>query len=96
MRLSTTDKVVMATAGVLAVVLFVISPLITFGLGYVGGLILNMAVGETLANGLNIVLGTTRFTQESIPLVCGTLAIIGSFFKASCVNSRSFNRKERE
>lgn len=46
-------------------------------------------VGVAVINGLNTLFGTTRFTPDIIPVVCGTLAVIGSFFKTTVNNSKN-------
>lgn len=68
-------------------VALVLSPIITFGLAYIGGLILKLFVGNLIANGFNILFNTTRFTSAYIPVICGTLATIGKYFKASQTNN---------
>lgn len=70
-----------------AIGLLVISPITTFGFAYLGGLILNFFVGDSLVKGLNILFNTTRFTTEYIPIICGTLAIIGKYFKSTQTNN---------
>lgn len=45
-------------------------------------------VGGAMASGLNTLFGTTRFVPELIPVVCGALAVIGSFFKATVSSSK--------
>ena len=52
-----------------------------------GGWIMQMCIGTTITNGLNLMFDTTRFTPDIIPLACGTLATIGSFFKTRVSNS---------
>ena len=39
--------------------------------------------GAWIASGLNLLLSTTVFTASSLPLVCATLAMVGSFFKST-------------
>ena len=74
---------------ILAVTIFVNTVLSFFG-GYVTGLVLEWAVGDMLINGLNLLFDTTRFSTDIIPIVCGALAVIGSFFKSS------FSYKEKK
>lgn len=74
------------TAVVLAVLVCIFSGAIGFGLGYFGGWILELVCGETVANGLNMVLGTItqhEYTPNDIPLFCAIMTTIGSFFKSS-------------
>ena len=72
--------------------LLVFSPVITFGFAWLGGWILKVCVGNAIADGMNLMFNTTRFTPEFIPLACATLATIGKYFKSSQTNN---NRKER-
>lgn len=66
-----------------AVILWIISPILIFGAGWFSGWILMKIVGGSMVSGLNTLFGTTRFVPELIPVVCGTLAVIGNFFKAN-------------
>ena len=84
------------TVGIVAIVggfigLLVISPVLTFGFAYLGGMILNLFVGDAVTHGLNVIFDTTRFTNELIPLTCATLATIGKYFKSSNTNN---NKKD--
>lgn len=69
------------------VFLLVFSPVLTFALAYLGGIILNWVVGARLVSGLNLMFNTTRFTRELIPLTCATLATIGKYFKSNQTNN---------
>lgn len=71
--------------GLIGVLVF--SPVITFGLAYLGGWILKVCVGNATADGMNLMFNTTRFTPEFIPLACATLATIGKYFKSSQTNN---------
>ena len=80
------------TVGIVAIVggfigLLVISPVLTFGFAYLGGMILNLFVGDAVTHGLNVIFDTTRFTTNLIPLTCATLATIGKYFKSSNTNN---------
>lgn len=66
--------------------LLVFSPVLTFGLAWIGGWILKMCVGSAIADGMNLMFNTTRFTPDFIPLACATLATIGKYFKSSQAN----------
>ena len=84
------DKLTVAGAVTLIVGLIgalIFSPVIIFGFAWVGGLILKMCVGDTIAFGLNLMFNTTRFTPEMIPLACATLATIGKYFKSTQTNN---------
>lgn len=45
-------------------------------------------VGGAVVTGLNTLFGTTRFTPDLIPVVCGVLAVIGSCFKTTVSSSK--------
>lgn len=71
------------------IILWVILPVIIFGAGWFGGWILMKIIGGAVVTGLNTLFGTTRFVPELIPVVCGVLAVIGSFFKTTTANSKN-------
>ena len=70
------------------IILCIIEPIIIFGAGWFGGWILMKIVGGAVVTGLNTLFGTTRFMPDIIPVVCGTLAVIGSYFKTTVNNSK--------
>lgn len=81
------------TTGAIAIIvsaigLLVISPVITFGLGYFGGFILKILVGFPVSDGLNLIFETSRFTPDLIPISCATLATIGKYFKSTQNNKK--------
>ena len=59
------------------------SPIVGFFCGYIAGSILEWTVGGMIVDGLNILFNTTRFNADMLPVICGALAVIGSFFKGS-------------
>lgn len=63
------------------IVVAIFSPVLVFAFSYFSGWILKVCIGNLVANSLNILFNTTRFTPEVIPMVCGALGTIGSFFK---------------
>lgn len=65
------------------IVTIIIAPILCFLGGYISGLILKLTVGGFVVNGLNLILNTTRFTADKLPIICGALAVVGSFFKSS-------------
>ena len=71
--------------GILILIFF---PVITFCCGWFGGWILMKIVGGAVVTGLNTLFGTTRFMPELIPVVCGVLAVVGSYFKTSVSNNK--------
>lgn len=80
------------TAFVGLIGLLVFSPVITFGFAWMGGWILKVCVGNAIADGMNLMFNTTRFTPEFIPLACATLATIGKYFKSSQTNNNKCER----
>lgn len=68
---------------ILTAVIFLLSPILTYCLGWFGGWILMKIVGSAVVTGLNTLFGTTRFMPDLIPVVCGVLAVVGSYFKTS-------------
>lgn len=64
----------------------IFSPVLTFAFAYVGGMLLKLCVGDTIASGLNLMFNTARFTPDIIPLACATLATIGRYFKSTQTN----------
>lgn len=79
-----------ALVGIIGLLVF--SPVITFGFAWMGGWILKVCVGTAIADGMNLMFNTTRFTPDFIPLACATLATIGKYFKSSQTNN---NKSER-
>lgn len=63
-----------------------IMPILIFLAGVVSGLVLKWIIGGLVVDGLNLIFNTTRFSADKIPIVCGTLAVIGSFFKTTMTN----------
>lgn len=90
--MNTSKKETIAVYGgatVTVILLLVFAPVLTFAFAYIGGMLLDWLVGESLVNGLNLMFDTTRFTRELIPLTCATLATIGRYFKSSMSNSNN-------
>lgn len=79
-----------ALVGIIGLLVF--GPVITFGFAWIGGWILKVCVGSAIADGMNLMFNTTRFTPDFIPLACATLATIGKYFKSSQTNN---NKSER-
>lgn len=73
---------------VVIAIVVIIAPLITFGCGFLAGLILQFFIGDAVVNGLNLLFNTTRFEPNMLPIACGALATIGSFFKTT-ISSKS-------
>ena len=66
-----------------AIIIVLLVPLLYFACGCLTGLVLKWFVGDAVANGLNLLFNTTRFTSNMLPAVCGALGVVGSFFKTS-------------
>ena len=71
----------------IALLLLIFSPVITFGCGWLGGWILMKIIGVPVVNGLNLLFDTARFTTNLIPITCGILATVGSYFKSTQTNN---------
>ena len=65
------------------IVVFIICPLLHYFFGWVTGHILKFFIGNIVINGMNYLFNTTRFTTDMLPTICGTLGVIGSFFRSS-------------
>lgn len=74
---------------ILTAVIFLLNPILTYCLGWLGGWILVKIVGSAVVTGLNTLFGTTRFMPDLIPVVCGVLAVVGSYFKTSVGASKN-------
>ena len=64
----------------LAVVIIIFAPFLNFIMSYFTGWLIKITFGPTLCKGLAI-LGLA-IVPEQLPLMCGTLGVIGSFFKS--------------
>lgn len=76
------------TAGCLAYVLalivaIIIWPVLYYFFGWATGHILKFFIGNIVINVMNDLFNTTRFTTDMLPTICGTLGVIGSFFKSA-------------
>lgn len=71
------------------VILAILMPLLNWVCGYITGLILKWLIGDTIVYGLNYLFNTTRFTPNMLPVACGTLGVVGSFFKSTSTATTS-------
>lgn len=71
------------TAILLLAAVGLLGPILVFGIGWVGGAIPRWAFGDMIASGMNLLFHTSSFTPDVIPIACGTLSVIGSYFKSS-------------
>lgn len=72
---------------IVAIILIIFGPALSYFLGWITGNLLSWVIGDTVVNGLNYIFNTTRFTVDNLPMVCGTLGVIGSFFKSTTTTS---------
>ena len=82
------DNIIETIAGCLGVILglvlaLIFGPALCYLGGWITGHILGWLIGDTVVNGLNYLFNTTRFTVDMLPTICGTLGVIGSFFKST-------------
>lgn len=75
---------------IMFVLTLLIAPILSFFGGYLTGLILEWFVGDMITNGLNLLFNTVRFNADKLPIICGALAVVGSFFR----NSLTVNKKD--
>jgi hypothetical protein len=69
--------------------LLIFGPVLYYFCGWLTGLLLQMWIGDTVINGMNYLFNTNRFTVDMLPTICGTLGVIGSFFKSSSTSHSS-------
>ena len=69
--------------------LVIVEPVLYYFFGWLTGVILQWLIGDTVINGMNYLFNTTRFTTDMLPTICGTLGVIGSFFKSTTSSSSS-------
>ena len=74
------------------VLLVILGPVLSYFCGWLTGVILQWLIGDTVVNGMNYLFNTTRFTTDMLPTICGTLGVIGSFFKSTTSSS---SKKEK-
>ena len=72
---------------IMSILLIIFTPAICYFLGWITGTLLSWTIGDIIVNGLNYLFDTTRFTVDKLPMVCGTLGVIGSFFKNTSTTS---------
>jgi hypothetical protein len=65
------------------ILVLIIAPALYYLGGWITGHLLSWIIGDTVVYGLNYLFDTTRFTIDMLPTVCGTLGVIGSFFKST-------------
>lgn len=60
-------------------ILIFVSPFIAFAEGWLVGWLIKIIFGTIFVSGLNLI--GINITVNAIPLLCGTLNLIGSFFR---------------
>ena len=93
MKDNTKEVVASIIVILLSVLILFAMPVISFGLGYLSGWILQITIGDIVISGLNTVFNTDRFTPEMIPLFCATMGMIGGFFKSKLITK---NKKDED
>ena len=61
----------------------IIYPVLYYFCGWLTGVILQLLIGDKFIDGMNYLFNTTRFTVDMLPRICGTLGVIGSFFRSN-------------
>lgn len=64
---------------IVAIVLIIFEPILFWISGLIFGFFLNLFIGEFFISTFNLIFGTA-LVRESIPVLCGVFAVIGSFF----------------
>lgn len=72
---------------IVIVLVLILGPVLYYFGGWITGHILKWFIGDTVVSGMNYLFNTTRFTADMLPTICGTLGVIGSFFKSASSGS---------
>ena len=72
---------------IVIVLVLILGPVLYYFGGWITGHILKWFIGDTVVSGMNYLFNTTRFTADMLPTICGTLGVIGSFFKSTVSSS---------
>ena len=72
---------------IILALLVIVEPVLYYFFGWLTGVILQWLIGDTIINGMNYLFNTARFTTDMLPTICGTLGVIGSFFKSTASSS---------
>jgi hypothetical protein len=75
------------SALIVALVVLIFAPALYYFGGWITGHLLSWIIGDTVIYGLNYLFNTNRFTIDMLPTICGTLGVIGSFFKSTTTTS---------
>lgn len=72
-----------------AIIGIILAPAAYYFFGWITGHLISWVFGDTFVNGMNYLFNTTRFTTDMLPTICGTLGVIGSFFKSTNTSTSS-------
>ncbi|QWU14236.1 hypothetical protein SAMN04487895_101526 [Paenibacillus sophorae] len=64
-------------------ILLFLAPVMTYSFGWLGGRFLEWVYGGYIANGFNLLFNVDYFKSSQLPIICGTLAVIGGYLKYS-------------
>jgi hypothetical protein len=83
------DNIVGGCLGAVIVAVFgiIFGPALCYFFGWITGNLLSWVIGDMVVNGMNYLFNTDRFTVDMLPTICGTLGVIGSFFKNATTTS---------
>ena len=72
--------------GIVLILIFaaLITPFLFFGVGWLTGLVIKLTFGNLFIRGVSLL--NINISLSQIPLFCGILGIIGSFFRNSNIN----------
>ena len=74
---------------ILIIFVYAVVPVIYFMQGLFCGLALKWLFGGAVVSSLNTIFGTGRFTEDLILILCGFIALIGSYFRSSYSSDRN-------
>jgi hypothetical protein len=69
------------------VLILILGPVLYYFGGWITGHLLSWFIGDIVVNGMNYIFNTDRFTVDMLLTICGTLGVIGSFFKSTHTTS---------
>jgi len=72
---------------IIAILIIICAPAFYYFGGWITGHLLSWFIGVIVVDGMNYLFNTTRFTVDMLPTICGTLGVIGSFFKSTTTTS---------
>lgn len=72
---------------IVLILALIFGPVLYYFGGWITGHLLSWFIGDIIVDGMNYLFNTTRFTVDMLPTICGTLGVIGSFFKSTTTTS---------